>query len=165
MKKDCKDVRNVIQTHLDRESALPNWVLEHLKRCKSCSFFKESLESYSKKLKISLDEEIRTLTSPDISSILEKKSKKKRYAKLVQLIAAVFLFIVISIFGYRRYSSYKTKSFLKYENSTFIAEIFNQSIFEEANSINGLTYSTEWFESPGEFSDFIEVISLTTDTY
>ncbi len=146
MKEGCRNVRDMIQESLDHGSALPVFAEEHLKNCPPCRSFIESLEQFSLKLRASLDEEIEVLGPPKFSCLPERTSERKGHMQFLPWVAALICFAVISLFSYRGYISYRTKSFLREENRLFVEGLFNRSIFEQENSFESIALSTTWFQ-------------------
>jgi len=161
MKNDCHYARETIQHFLDGEKPLPEWAKEHIRKCKPCRSFKESLEEFPIELKSSIDKEIETLEPPDFSILPDRLSGKIGHKVFIPWIAALFVFAVILTFSYHGYMSYKTSSFLKEENRFFVENLFNKSIFEEGETIEGLALFTEWFQSteivPDLIGDFSQI--------
>ena len=160
MKKDCRNVKDMIQESLDQGAALPVLVEEHLKNCPACCSFKESLEQFSMKLKASLDKEIETLGPPKFSCLPERLSERRGHMQFLLWIAALICFAVISLFGYRGYISYRTKSFLREENRLFVESLFTQSILEQEDSLENMALSTTWFQGSDTVSELTEDFSL-----
>jgi hypothetical protein len=151
--RECENVREALQSHLDSNESLPAHLLDHLNACPSCRSFSEALLGLSERLRSALDSAVKVQGPPDFSFLERKRnSERKINRKPLVWAAAAMVLALASIFGYFGYKTYRSNNLIREDNHLFVQSIIEGSLFDAGLEGNRYAYNNRasrastWFQ-------------------
>ena len=153
--RECKIVREALQSHIDASESLPAHLLDHLDTCTACRSFGEALLALPQQLRSALDNAIEMQGPPDFGFLEQGQnweSRQKIKRKPLVWAAAAMVFSLVSILGYFGYTSYRLHSFIREDNHLFVQGILEGSLFDAGLQENRYVYNSSsskastWFQ-------------------
>ncbi len=170
--RECKIVREALQSHIDASEPLPAHLLDHLDTCSACRSFGETLLALPERLRSALDSAIEIQGPPDFGFLEQgqnSESRQKIKRKPVVWAAAAMVFALVSILGYFGYTSYRSHSFIREDNHIFVQGILEQSLFdaglqESRYVLNGSSSkASTWFQESELSSELLGELPFSFD--